>query len=403
MAKNKARLGQMAAVMVLVGLTATCFAAGAGTEAGPLLKRIKAVGGEGAGNAEAGRAWRELVQLGPGALLETLAALDDADPTAANWLRNAVDAIADRELAAGRPLPAAELEAFVRDTRHAGQGRRLAYEWLARIDAKAPDRLLPGMLNDPGAELRRDAVARALEDARKRKDKDKPVAVAAYRKLFDAARDRDQVELIAKELKGLGAPVDVREHLGVVTRWLLAGPFDNTGGAGFKKAFPPEQAVDPDATYEGKKGAKIRWVEHTAEEPSGPLDVSKVGMVDLNKALGKHMGAVGYAFAVVDSPAERPVEVRASSNNAVKIFLNGKQIFFREEYHHGVRMDQHVGAGKLKAGRNEILIKVCQNEQTDAWAQLWSFQLRVCDALGGAVPLTVALPPKTQKTQRDEK
>jgi hypothetical protein len=43
----------------------------------------------------------------------------------------------------------------------------------------------------------------------------------------------------------------------------------------------------------------------------------------------------------------------------------------------------------LKAGRNEILIKVCQNEQTDAWAQKWSFQLRVCDALGGAVPLTV--------------
>ena len=52
-------------------------------------------------------------------------------------------------------------------------------------------------------------------------------------------------------------------------------------------------------------------------------------------------------------------------------------------------MDQHVGRGVLKAGRNAILVKLCQNEQTEAWAQEWSFQLRVCDAIGGAVPVTM--------------
>ena len=101
------------------------------------------------------------------------------------------------------------------------------------------------------------------------------------------------------------------------------------------------------------------------------------------------MGAAAYAFAAVVSPNERPVHVRVSSQNAIKIFLNGKQIFFREEYHHGMQMDQHIGAGTLRAGRNEILIKVCQNEQTDDWAQIWSFQVRVCDQGGGSVPLTV--------------
>jgi hypothetical protein len=54
-----------------------------------------------------------------------------------------------------------------------------------------------------------------------------------------------------------------------------------------------------------------------------------------------------------------------------------------------MRMDQHVGQGTLKAGRNEILVKVCQNEQKEDWAQLWSFQLRVCDNLGGAVPVSI--------------
>src|SRR5437763_1106018 len=83
----------------------------------------------------------------------TRAACDGADPAAANWLRAAVDAIAERELAAGHALPAAQLEAFVRQTNHAGMSRRLAYEWLVRADPTAADRLLPGMLQDPGAEL----------------------------------------------------------------------------------------------------------------------------------------------------------------------------------------------------------------------------------------------------------
>jgi hypothetical protein len=105
-------------------------------------------------------------------------------------------------------------------------------------------------------------------------------------------------------------------------------------------------------------------------------------------AIGKLKGAVFFAHTVVESAAERPVEIRAASNNAVRIWLNGKEIYFREEYHHGMKMDQHVGKGTLRAGRNEILIKVCQNEQTESWAQEWSFQLRVCDHLGAAVPIT---------------
>src|SRR5262249_56696799 len=97
------------------------------------------------------------------------------------------------------------------------------------------------------------------------------------------------------------------------------------------------------------------------------------------------------AFAAVSSPAPRAVQIRAGSENAVQIFLNGRRVFAREEYHHGMRMDQHVASGTLRAGRNEILVKVCQNEQTDDWAQAWSFQLRVTHAPRAQVPLT-ALP-----------
>ena len=63
-------------------------------------------------------------------------------------------------------------------------------------------------------------------------------------------------------------------------------------------------------------------------------------------------------------------------------------------------MDQYVGVGTLKKGRNRILIKVCQDEQTASFAQSWGFQLRVCDSLGGAVPIRVVEPRKQREPQR---
>jgi len=146
----------------LVGIVLLPTAATAQT--GDPISRIKAVGREGQGNAAASAAWRQLVEQGPDALIPTLAALDDATPVAANWLRSAAQAIADRAQAAGK-LRAAPLEAFVRDTKHGGPGRRLAFEWLAKVDKATAETMLPGMLNDPGAELRRAAVELHLKDA----------------------------------------------------------------------------------------------------------------------------------------------------------------------------------------------------------------------------------------------
>jgi hypothetical protein len=353
-----------------------------GSEMAPLLARIKAVGSEGAGNADAAKAWKQLVQGGVEALPPILAALDDADATSANWLRAAVDAIAERETTAGRPLPADNLEAFVLDTKHKPEARRLAYEWLTRVDPKTPGRLLPGMLNDPSKELRRDAVAVVLVEAKGLLDKqDKAGATAAYRKALTSARDKDQVELIAKQLKPLGVEVDLAAHFGFIQPWMLVAPFDNTGGTGYGIASPPEKHVDLTAAYKGKGEAEVRWVEHVTSDP--------YGIVNLNKVLGQKKGAIAYAYAAIDSPAERQVEVRAGCINALKIFLNGKPIFTREEYHHGMSMDQHVAFGTLQAGRNELLVKVCQNEQTEMWAQEWSFQVRLCDAAGNVVPFTV--------------
>ncbi len=378
--KRLLRRGLASMLCVLFGT-----AAGQAQEVSSLLLQIKAVGKEGKGNIEAIKAWNAVVDKGQKVLPDVLAGFNDADSIAGNWLRAAVESILDGALASDqRVLPdtVAKLETFLKDTKQPGPARRLAYECLVRVDPTTPDRWLSKFLDDPGQELRRDAVEAILKDAGKLLDAKDDKALGAYKKILQHARDRDQIKTVAEKLKKLGQPVDLTTHFGFVTQWHVVGPFNNVKGVGFNAVYPPEKGVDLKATYTSKDKEEIRW--------KPVLSKKELGLVDLNDEIGKLKGAVGYGYATVESPTERPIDLRAGSNNAVRMWLNGKEVYFREEYHHGMEMDQHIGHGVLKAGRNEILIKVCQNEQTETWAQLWSFQLRVCDPLGAAVPLKVA-------------
>ncbi len=362
-------------------LSGLCASFAAAQDVDSLLARIKAVGKEGVGNVEAAKAWKELVAKGPAVLPDILAGMDDASPVAVNWLRGAVEAVHDKAIQQNQKIPVAKIEAFLNDTQHAGHSRRLAYEMLVKLDPKTPDRLLPKMLDDPSSEIRRDAVAVKLNYGKTAAFEMKTAHKDFYLGLLKHARDRDQVSEIRDVLKkGHAVDIDLTKHFGFVTRWNLIGPFDNVKGVGFNNVYPPEKEIALKAIYPGKGTEQARWREHATDK--------ELGLVDLNEAIGKLKGAVYYAHAVVASESERSIDLRAGSNNAVRIWLNGKEVFFREEYHHGMKMDQHVGKGTLKTGRNEILIKVCQNEQTDSWAQQWSFQLRVCDYLGAAVPVT---------------
>ncbi|MFO0879178.1 MAG: hypothetical protein U0840_17680 [Gemmataceae bacterium] len=343
-----------------------------------LLQTIKKVGREGAGNPEAARAWKALVNQGPSALLPVLSAFDEDNLTVSNWLRPAVDAIAEKAQADGK-LSKELLATFLADLKKPSSARRVAYEWLVKLDPTAADRLLPTMLKDPSAELRREAVERLVKEGEAAKmKKDTSTAKAAYQKALTGACDPDQVEAIAKALDEMGVKTDLAKHHGFVRTWWLITPFDHRKGTGWDVAYPPEKGIDLHATYKGAEDKPARWVEHTSADP--------MGIVDLNKALGNLKGTIAYAYAVVDSPEEREVELRIGCINGLKVFVNDRQVFGLEEYHHGMRVDQYTARAMLKKGKNTLLLKVCQNEQKEKWAQEWRFQCRITDRVGARVP-----------------
>jgi hypothetical protein len=367
------RLRQVMVLWLLVAAVATA----AEVDVGRLTETIKRVDKFGEGHREAVAAVGELQKQDGASLVGILRSMDGAGPLASNWLRGSFESIAGRELMAGRKLPIEAFESFVRDTTHGDRARRLAYEWLTRVDATAPDRLLPGMLDDPSLELRYDAIARRLTEIERHSGEPPKTALAAgYREVLTHARDLDQIKSITEKLKTTGEQVDLLRHFGFVTRWKLIGPFDNRQGKGFAAAYPPEKKLDFAATHNGKSDA-LQWNDYMTED--------QYGVVDLNRALGKHMGAVAYAAAEFTSVRERPIELRMGCINACKMWLNGELLLEREVYHTGMEIDQYVGKGTLQRGRNLILVKVCQNEQTEDWAQNWQFQLRVCDSRGTAV------------------
>jgi len=333
----------------------------------------------GAGSLENQRAAAVLVQQGEAAVLPILQGFRQASPVGANWLRNAFEQIDSDLTAAKKPISAKVLESFITDVSNSPTARRLAYESLRRQDSEAEARLIPGLLLDPSPEFRRDAVALLIREASAAEG---PAAVASYRKAFSGAVHEDQVKQISEALRKAGETVDISRHFGFVSSWMIAGPFDNREEKGFAVAYAPEAEITADGPdlareYDGMDARKVRW---QAIETSDDF-----GVVDIAKQIENYKGSVMYASAVWTSDSAQTLQVRLGTPNAWKLWVNGKLVFEREEYHRSSQMDQYAVPISLQAGRNTIALKICQNEQTQDWAQKYQYQLRICDTTGAGV------------------
>jgi hypothetical protein len=345
------------------------------------IDAIRAVGDAGQGSAPAATAWRALSASSPEQIPVVLAGMDGASALAHNWLRAAIDAVVDRARQDGKPLPRQALEVFLADAHHDGQARWLAYDLLIGQDLSMKERYLPRLIDDRNLDLRREAVARVLDDADKKLTAGKkPDAGVLYQTAFNKARDRDQIDAAVKKLKELGQKPDVTGHFGFLLHWKLLGPFDNTKNAGIERSFPPEKEIALSATYPGKQG-QIAWKDFRTKDD--------MGVVALNDGIGNINEAIGYAYAEFPSATDRDAEIRFGSFTTVKLWVNGKLTLERYDAYTGHRTDTYVAKVHLHKGNNSILLKLCREIPPEKRLEKWQFNLRVCDEIGTAlVPAT---------------
>ena len=334
------------------------------------IAALRGIGAGGKGNAQAASAWKELVGHGPAALAPALGAMDDEDPVSANWLRPALDAIVEK--AGADAIPSREVEQFLEDRKGGRMARACALELVRRKDPARADAFLAKATDDPSPEIRRQAIAAAIAKA----PAEGPARVDAMKALFKVACDRDQVDQIAKDLGKAGIKTDLAAHFGYIMDWSVIGPFPVPEATGYGVKFPPEDKLDLAGEVAGPKGP-LKWKQVKTADPAG--------LVNLNKELADEKSVVAYAYTRIESAGEQRVVLRAGSITALKVFLNGKEVYGKNEYHHGMHPDQHQAIVVLKPGMNEILLKVCQNQKAQSWEKNWQYQVRLTDFTGARV------------------
>jgi hypothetical protein len=317
---------------------------------------------------------------------DVLTAMKSQDDVARNYYLSVAQAVADRN-----PQQAVEqCKRYIDQLSQDPTGRYWAFSYVTTYEPALKEKLLESMVDDPSPELRFEAVELRLKRLESSAAGTVDTKLAEYAKLLQSARLPEQIQAIAKKLEEAGQKVDLLKHFGFMSQWQAVGPFDNTNQAGFNVAYAPEKEYSAGKLaslkldglkYDGKeKGLTWKQVETTDAE----------GKIDLNAAFANAKGAIVYAVGNFQAAQSGPAEIRIGSHNAVKVWVNGKPVIERDVYHAGGQIDQYIAPIELKAGSNSILLKVCQNEQTEQWAQSWYFQIRISDSSGLAIQPSLA-------------
>jgi isopenicillin-N N-acyltransferase like protein len=151
---------------------------------------------------------------------------------------------------------------------------------------------------------------------------------------------------------------------GVVQRWLVLKPISipKTNGrtpdeAAQKAAFARDwlQTAGGEANVQPRPGKKVtldgqalRW--RPAETRNGMVDLQIPGKPPTEYA-------VAYAWAEIEQPEKRKAYLGIGSDDAVKVWLNGRAV--HENWtSRGVRLDDDLVPVELERGKNRLLLKV---------------------------------------------
>lgn len=352
-----------------------------------LAKDLELVVSQGKGSVAGRAAWERVVAAGPAALPHILRAMNGQGTPACNWLRTAFDQIVTRASAGGKAIDLAALLAFAKDAQNSGRARRLALELVESRRPGTSAALYPGWLED--AEFRYEAVALTLEQAREAlKKAEKKSAHKLFHTAFTAARDVQQGRNAAAGLKELGVDVSVGKHLGFLMDWWLIGPFDGQGQKGFHLSYPPEKKVDLTEELPGQNGKPLRWKRYHVKEAAPTSNAKHQALVDLRSkdALGDADDGVAFAYTEFTVDQAQSVEFRGAADDNFTVWVNGVRVFGFEEYRNGVRLDRHRFKVELKAGKNTVLVKICQSAAPNPEPN-WEFFLRVVDETGRGIAM----------------
>jgi tetratricopeptide (TPR) repeat protein len=186
------------------------------------------------------------------------------------------------------------------------------------------------------------------------------------------------LEAYARRRRGdlTGAKLRIKD-LGFVSRWVVAGPFDNEGKGGLDRSFGPEDEIrDPLSlarTYEGKERPVTNRITP---------DVFPYGWVDLGSMVRPAEKVCAYATTFIrdrrtgkPGAGPRPFSVWLGAAGAAKVFFDGAEVLKDAKYR-DLDSERFGVALTLRDGWHRLTVKICGDEDAPMFA------LRLADPSG---------------------
>src|SRR5262249_11632750 len=146
-------------------------------------------------------------------------------------------------------------------------------------------------------------------------------------------------------------PVDTAKAPLVLGKWSYIGPFPNNNGQGFNAVYPPEKEINLKAKYGGKNGEEAVWRE-------GKFTDGEVNNLALFRP-ENNVDAVVYVHREIECAQPMELPVSLGSDDSLTVWLNGQKLV-SENTTRGCAPDQNNAVLKLKAGKNNLLMKIGQ-------------------------------------------
>lgn len=165
------------------------------------------------------------------------------------------------------------------------------------------------------------------------------------------------------------------------------------------RPMPPDNNFDVTATYQGGRRGEVKWKEVPEWDQDGKVyDVAKVAdMEDSKDAM------LAYIYRRIDSPADVDVILYLGFDDGGVLNVNGKVVFTRF-YYRSTEPRQEAIPIHLKKGRNDILLKIADKDNTSSAAFVFELRPNVSPAkYASALEQLITLHPDDTANVLDAK
>src|SRR3990172_1213315 len=147
-----------------------------------------------------------------------------------------------------------------------------------------------------------------------------------------------------------------------LTRWLLCGPFSSPAKTAGVPDRPARHGLEVDflAATGGERAVRPQpgqTVTHEAGTVSWKLHEAAGEVINLDAAVSTRSEVVAYAYGTVECDADQNAILAVGSNDGVRLWINGEGIWKHLSGRTLLKDEDRIPV-RLKAGRNEVLLKI---------------------------------------------